>query len=121
MESGCQLILECREEIIRSVIQRSGPCWWKWPFDWFDVCPMNDAATILGIPWDQRNAAYDLLQHYHCCGYWKIPPRIRESIPSLIREALSGKSMVAEKHNTPHVVGGSERKTAMALWKKYDD
>jgi hypothetical protein len=89
--SATQLTTECREEIIRSVIWRARPKWWRWPLDWFTICPLNDVAELFHIDYSHRNDAWQTLQIYHCVGYWRIPREIRKAIPALIREALSSK------------------------------
>lgn len=111
--NGMELSMKCREEIILDVIRRAGPHWWKWPFGWFNVCPVNDAAKIFDIDWAHMNHAYQLLQAYHCVGYWGIPPGIRKAIPDLIREALSSKiSVVCEvEGQEPTLDGGLPRVT----------
>jgi hypothetical protein len=102
MESASELIVRQRQVLIRDVIRRCTPRWWKWPFDWFDVCPLTVAAIFLQIDWKNRNSAFLLLEHYHCVGYWGIPREIRRAIPALIREALSSKVMVTcEIEETP--------------------
>jgi hypothetical protein len=93
-KTGLELSQEHREILIRSVIKRAKPRWWKWPFNWFNICPVSDAAKLFEIDWQHRNSAYLLLQSYHCVGYRSIPPEIRKAIPDLIREALSSKVRV---------------------------
>ena len=89
--SGLQLTMEQREAIIGDVIRRARPRWWQWPFDWFNICPVDAAARLFEIDWQGRNSAYLLLLNYHCVGYWHIPCEIRRRMPDLIREALSSK------------------------------
>jgi len=93
MKSASQLTMDCREEIILSVIQLAKPRWWT-PFGFFNICPLNDVSDVFHIDWHHRNDAYQLLEVYHCVHYWKIPPAIRRAIPALIREALSSKITV---------------------------
>jgi hypothetical protein len=90
-ESALQLSTEHREAIILSVIKQATPRWWKWPFNSFNVCPLNSVAELFNIDWQHHNSSWLLLQHYHCVGYWTIPREIRQRIPELIREALSSK------------------------------
>lgn len=94
MDTASQMVAEHREVIILGVIRRARPRWWKWPFDWFSICPVDAAARLFDIDWQGRNSAYLLLLSYHCVGYWGIPREIRRKIPDLIREALSSKIRV---------------------------
>lgn len=94
MDTASQMVTEHREAIILGVIRRARPRWWQFPFNWFNVCPLNDAAELFNIDWWHRNSAYHLLEFYHCVGYWSIPREIRRRIPDLIREALSSKIRV---------------------------
>lgn len=75
-----------REQIIKNTISRARPR--MLGMIGFDICAVNQAATILGIPY-VSNDAYRLLDAYHCVTYWKIPSEIRRIIPKLIREALT--------------------------------
>jgi hypothetical protein len=93
-----QLSGELREAIIRGVIRQARPRWWKWPFDWFDICPLDKVSEVFGIDWRHRNRAYLLLHSYHCVGYWGIPREVRKAIPELIREALSRRTSHGDWH-----------------------
>lgn len=77
-----------REEITRNAISRSRPL----PLmKWFSICPVDDAAKLLGgINGDSESEAYKLLRIFHCKGYFSIPKYIRRRIPDLIREVLGG-------------------------------
>ncbi len=86
--SGSELTAQCREQIILGVIARARP---RWPFGWFNICPVNDVQCLFHVDWWQRNDAYRLLETFHCVGYFGIPREIRKAIPALIREALSSK------------------------------
>jgi hypothetical protein len=90
-ESGSQLTAECREQIILGVIEQATPRWWKWPFNWFNICPLNHVSEVFHIDFTHRNDAYRLLETYHCVHQFQIPREIRKAIPALIREALSSK------------------------------
>ena len=94
MDTALQMVAEHREAIILGVIKQATPRWWKWPFNWFDICPVSCAAEVFNIDWQHRNSAYHLLELYHCVGYWSIRREIRRRIPDLIREALSSKIKV---------------------------
>lgn len=89
--SGLQLSEKHRELIIRGLVERVAPPWWHWPFNHFNICPLNDAAKLFRIDWQHKNSAYLLLDSYHCVRQSKIPREIRRAIPDLVREALSSK------------------------------
>lgn len=93
-QSGQALSAVHRELLIQSVIRRVAPPWWHWPFNHFNICPLNDLGQLFHIDYSHRNSAYLLLDSFHCMPQSRIPREIRRAIPDLVREALSSKITV---------------------------
>jgi hypothetical protein len=113
--SATELTAECREQIILEVIRRARPRWWKWPFGWFNICPLDNVSELFHIDYTHRNDAWRILQLYHCVTYSRIPREIRKAIPALIREALSSKINVTceiEENTVEFRTYGSDRTAA---------
>jgi hypothetical protein len=87
-----------RELIIKSATNRAIPGVFRYLGGWFDICPVNDAADVLGIP--KRNDAYRLLTVYHCVTWLRIPRTIRQRFPELIQEALTPVRAAAEQEES---------------------
>ena len=72
---------EYREAIIRNAFRRARPKWYQ---GYFDICPINDAASALGVY--DRNEAYTVLAVYHC---ERLPSELKRDLLEIVREALT--------------------------------
>jgi hypothetical protein len=55
----------------------------------FSICAIDAAAKVLGI--NAGGEAYDILRPLHCIKWDKIPPALRDAVPSLIEQCLGVK------------------------------
>jgi len=53
---------------------------------WLSICVIDSVAAMLGF--SPKCEAYRILQTLHCIHFADMTPRLRESIPGLIRECL---------------------------------
>jgi hypothetical protein len=56
--------------------------------DYFDICQMRSIMKIIGTS-ERNNQAFALLHALHCVHYKDMRPEVRDTIPHLVREALS--------------------------------
>lgn len=54
---------------------------------YFDICTIDKVAKLLNVP-VAKSESYLLLSTLHCVDFGKMPPALRESIPSMIQECL---------------------------------
>lgn len=52
----------------------------------FSICTIDRVATLLAV--NPKGEAYDTLHTLHCIHYDKMPARLRDAIPELIRQCL---------------------------------
>lgn len=52
----------------------------------FSICTIDRVATLLSV--NPKGEAYDTLHTLHCIHYDKMPTRLRDAIPDLIRQCL---------------------------------
>lgn len=52
----------------------------------FSICTIDSVANLLNV--HPKGEAYTTLHALHCIDYAKMPPKLREAIPELIRQCL---------------------------------
>lgn len=52
----------------------------------FSICTIDKVGKLLGV--NPKGEAYDTLHTLHCIDYSKMPARLRDAIPELIRQCL---------------------------------
>ena len=53
---------------------------------YFDICTIDKVAKLLNV--SAKSDSYLILSALHCVDFGKMPPALRDSIPSLIQECL---------------------------------
>lgn len=53
----------------------------------FDICCIRNVAELLGVN-PKESEAFAILQPLHCVRFEKMPPQLREAIPSLVEKCL---------------------------------
>lgn len=52
----------------------------------FSICTIDNVGKLLGV--NPKGEAYDTLSTLHCIDYSKMPAKLRDAIPDLIRQCL---------------------------------
>lgn len=53
----------------------------------FDICCVRNVGELLGVD-PKGHPSFAILQTLHCVDYAKMPPPLREAIPSLVQDCL---------------------------------
>lgn len=53
----------------------------------FDICCVRNVGELLGVD-PKEHPSFAILQTLHCVDYAKMPPPLREAIPSLVQDCL---------------------------------
>lgn len=53
----------------------------------FDICCVRSVGELLGVD-PKAHPSFAILQPLHCVDFAKMPPPLREAIPSLVQDCL---------------------------------
>jgi hypothetical protein len=68
----------------------------------FNICTIDRVGSMLGV--NPKGDAYSMLSPLHCIDWAKMPPEVREAVPSLIQECLGVSPVFKFKTLEPLVI-----------------
>lgn len=69
---------------------------------YFDICTIDTVGKLMEV--NPKGEAYTMLHPLHCVHFDKMPPDVREAIPSLIQECLGVGPVFKFKTLEPEVI-----------------